>query len=356
MRRALLPGAVVALLLALPLAGRAAPAPAVTLTSPTSGFVRAGDLSVTWSYRGFSRTAFVDVEAARGDGPFARLARVRIDDGTPGFLGSFTWSTTSADDGDDWTIRLVVPSNKWVSSSVTPVVVDNTAPDATEIDRTPDANDAGWNNSDVTVTWACTDTVSGAVEAEVSDTVEGEGAGLSASAVCTDLAGNSATATAQGIAIDRTVPTVRFTGEPMISGTGRFAILGGYPGNAGDNLSGVDRVDVTFADSAGNEVHRAAQCFGCGTTSAQWVVEVHGIPPGRYTVTVVATDVADHASAPVSDEFVVVGMLTEENMPEGATASPLPVPGDLDVPEGSVPEVTPPPVTVPPIPPIGLPV
>jgi|SRR5688572_9874329 len=351
MRRALVPGAVVALLLALPLAGRAAPAPAVTLLSPSSDFVKAGDLSVTWSYRGFSRSAFVDVEAARADEPFVRLARVPIDDGTPGLLGSFTWSTTPADDGD-YTIRLVVPSNKWVSASVSPVVIDNTGPEATEVDRSPAANDAGWNNSDVTVTWACTDATSGAVESEASAVVTGEGEDLSASALCTDLAGNETEVTADGIDIDRTVPTAAISHVPF-GPTGTRLALFDVLGTSADNLSGVVGVTVTFTDASGATTQREAQCFeACDSTNEPWFVSATGLAPGQYTVSAFATDMAGNVGESSSMDIVIVAA------PE-VTVPPVTVP-EVTPPDVTPPEVTPPPVTVPEVtvptlPSIGLP-
>jgi hypothetical protein len=343
---------VVALLLALPLAGRAAPAPAVTLTSPTAGLVKAGVLSVTWSYRGFSRAAFVDVEAARGTEPFTRLARVSIDDGTPGAHGSYNWATTPEDDGDDWTIRLIVPSNKWVRSSVSPVVIDNTAPEATEVERSPEANEAGWNNSDVTVTWACTDATSGAAAPTVSATVVGEGTDLSAAALCTDLAGNEATATAGGIDIDRTVPTAAISHVPF-GPTGTRAALFDVIGTSADNLSGVAGVTVTFTDASGATTQREAQCFeSCGSTEEPWFVSATGLAPGQYTVSAVATDMAGNVGEPSSMDIVVV------TAPD-VTVPPVTVP-DVTVPDVTTvapapPAVTVPEVTVPALPPLGLP-
>src|SRR5688500_18711967 len=157
MRRPLIAGIVVALALAvLPMAARALGGPGITLTTPSANDVVAGEMSISWNYRGFSPSAWVDVEASRGTEPFQRIARVRIDNGTPGFTGSTAWTTGPADDAADYTVRVVVPSNKQVRSSASPVTVDNTAPEMTEEERTA-PNDAGWNNDDVTVRWACTD-------------------------------------------------------------------------------------------------------------------------------------------------------------------------------------------------------
>jgi transcription elongation factor len=42
------------------------------------------------------------------------------------------------------------------------VNIDRTPPGIVEKSRTPAANAAGWNNGDVTVTWSCSDALSGA--------------------------------------------------------------------------------------------------------------------------------------------------------------------------------------------------
>lgn len=119
-------------LAAVPAVGLAArPAPSLTLLSPAADSVSGGVVSVRWSYVGFHRTTPVDIEARRGEEPFTRLARVPIDDGSPGSYGSMSWSTGPDDDGADWTVRVIAPTNKSVSSSVAPVAIDNTGPTTT---------------------------------------------------------------------------------------------------------------------------------------------------------------------------------------------------------------------------------
>jgi hypothetical protein len=90
-----------------------------------------GDLVVRWSYAGFHRSTPIDIEAARGDGVFQRLARTVVDDGTPGYFGSHTVDTTSLADGTDYTVRVRMPTRPSVTSSASPVTVDNTGPAST---------------------------------------------------------------------------------------------------------------------------------------------------------------------------------------------------------------------------------
>lgn len=63
----------------------------------------------------------------------------------------------------------------------------------------------GWNNTDVTVSFTCTDGPSGVATGPVTPQVVGaEGAGQSRSASCTAAADNTSNATVSGIYIDKT--------------------------------------------------------------------------------------------------------------------------------------------------------
>lgn len=305
MRRTIAIGAVVAIAaLVLPWAARAAAAPSITLLTPTTDAIIVGETAITWSYRGFSPAAWVDVEASRAGEPYRRIARVRIDDGTPGYTGSTTWATTPDDDGADWTVRVVVPSNKLVRSDSVAVVVDNTAPTAMETSRTP-ANADGWNNGDVTVTWACTDAASGPVEPEVSATVVDEGTGLGTSATCTDRAGHSTTATAGGIDIDRTAPAAAIGANSSVADTPPIHV-GDTWGTASDGLSKVAGIVVTYVDATSATTEREARCANCGTSSATWWAPTAGLPPGTYEVTATATDLAGNVgTSTVAEQFVI---------------------------------------------------
>lgn len=95
------------------------------------------------------------------------------------------------------------------SDSATYSIVDTTAPTITFVSRTPPANTYGWNNTDVTVNWSCSDNVD-VVSTSVSQTLTAEGANLSATGTCTDLVGLTASDTQTGINIDKTAPVITF--------------------------------------------------------------------------------------------------------------------------------------------------
>ena len=118
--------------------------------------------------------------------------------------------------------------------------IDKTAPTASA-SALPAPNANGWNNSDVTVTYAGTDATSGIDSCDIPDVLGGEGAGQSVSGTCTDLAGNvSAAASVSGINIDKTAPAAVF-GGPYDVDEGSSVSLSGN--GSSDALSGVDTTD-----------------------------------------------------------------------------------------------------------------
>jgi hypothetical protein len=100
------------------------------------------------------------------------------------------------------------------------VQLDRTAPRVTASnDRDP--NGAGWYAADVTVGFACADALSGIVDC--ADPVRlGEGAGQSATGRATDAADNPGSATATGINVDKTDPTITGAATSAPNGAGWY--------------------------------------------------------------------------------------------------------------------------------------
>jgi hypothetical protein len=148
-------------------------------------------------------------------------------------------------------------------------VVDTTPPAITLVDRNPGANANGWNNTDVTVSWTCSDLVSGVVSPTVNETVASEGEDQSATGTCTDNSENTAHHTVTGINLDKTVPGVELTGGPADGGAYYFGSVPTAPScDANDALSGLagncvvsgystavgqQTVTASARDRAGNE-------------------------------------------------------------------------------------------------------
>ncbi|MBA4376447.1 MAG: hypothetical protein C0401_09790 [Anaerolinea sp.] len=152
------------------------------------------------------------------------------------------------------------------TAEVTGIDIDLTATSISFVSRTP-ANANGWNNTDVTVEWSCSDAGSGVVEASVSQIISSEGFGQTATGTCVDLAGNSASDTQIGINIDKTDPIVTITPDrPVDFGDWYNALIGFSVAGNGDDLSGIESCTAPFSYSAPDSA--AASVYGSCTDKA----------------------------------------------------------------------------------------
>jgi hypothetical protein len=142
--------------------------------------------------------------------------------------------------------------------------IDKTAP---TISGAPDsvANVNGWYNVDVTVSFTCTDGLSG-VDTCSPESKLGEGAAQVVTGLATDKAGNTASATVSGINIDKTAPTITGAPDRAANGNGWYNTDITVSFTCADGLSGVDAcsqastlgegaaqaVTGSVADKAGN--------------------------------------------------------------------------------------------------------
>jgi hypothetical protein len=125
------------------------------------------------------------------------------------------------------------------SFTVTVKLVDTTPPTITFVSRLPAPNSLSWNNSDVTVTWSCSDN-EGVLSPTVTQVVSMEGAALSAIGTCTDTSGNTASDTQTGINIDKTAPTLSPAISPLPVVLNSNPSLYTVSTGARDALSGID--------------------------------------------------------------------------------------------------------------------
>jgi hypothetical protein len=117
--------------------------------------------------------------------------------------------------------------------------VDNIAPSISGT-ATPAPNAAGWNNSNVTVHYDCSDAESGIAGCTDDTILSTDGGNQSVTGTAVDNGGNGSTATVNGINLDKTAPSL--SGAPTTSSNGN----GWYNGDvtvhwtANDATSGVD--------------------------------------------------------------------------------------------------------------------
>lgn len=186
------------------------------------------------------------------------------------------------------------------STTVGPINIDETAPVITA-SRTA-ANEDGWNNGPVTVTFACDDGSeaddSGVASLTDPQTVSTDGI-HSVSGTCTDTAGNSASITVSDIRIDTQAPTITGSGTP------------------GPNGNGWNNTDVVVAfvclDNAGGSGIKTDTVAGAtltaegadqSVTSAGSCVDLAGNPADPATVGGINID----KSAPIDITFVGGGL------------------------------------------------
>lgn len=158
--------------------------------------------------------------------------------------------------------------------------VDNDPPLITA-NVSPAPNSAGWNKSDVTVTFTCTDATSGIANCPSPQTITSEVASQTISGTTTDNAGNS-TSTSVTIKLDKTPPVVAIASPVNGSTISLSTISIGLRGSQSDTLSGVANVACNGSPAAlsgGN--------FTCTVLLTQ----------GPNSISVQATDVAGNSSS-----------------------------------------------------------
>ncbi|HEY3367324.1 MAG TPA: hypothetical protein VGK74_19885 [Symbiobacteriaceae bacterium] len=159
------------------------------------------------------------------------------------------------------------------STTVTGINLDLTAPTISGATDRP-ANGAGWYNSDVTVSFSCSDGTSGIASCAAPVTLTGEGASQSASGMAVDNAGNTASTTVSGIDIDLTKPVVTYTGNAQAYTVDQTVSI---TCTAADALSGVASDTCTnvtgpaYSFELGNNSRSALATDKAGNTSSNSV-------------------------------------------------------------------------------------
>jgi hypothetical protein len=204
--------------------------------------------------------------------------------------------------------------------SAGPINVDRTPPQIAPLNQPP-ANAAGWYNANVTLTWACSDQLSGARQATVSNTVSTEGANQTVTAACTDLAGNTSSAGVT-VNLDKTPPSIAPQLSPAAPAGGWYRGTVNVSFNCADTLSGVapgypqgntslsadtpgTLVSGTCRDQAGNSATASAGPVRIDNTPSllqlQSIATLNaaGWSNAPVTVTWACTDAASGTATPV---------------------------------------------------------
>ncbi len=159
-----------------------------------------------------------------------------------------------------------------------PPVHDTTAPTASPT-QFPPANASGWNNTDVTISWNWADNGSGIDpnSCPATSISSGEGAGIRLTANCSDLVGNTGSAS-DIVKVDKTPPSLTITaktadGSSYTAGTWTnqdvivsfncsdtlSGVSGSCPADQTFSSDGTATAKATVSDQAGN---RTSASFG----------------------------------------------------------------------------------------------
>ena len=160
------------------------------------------------------------------------------------------------------------------------VGVDNQPPTITA-KASPTPNASGWNNTNVTVTFSCSDAISGVASCPPSQTVTAEGANQVISGTATDNAGNMSTAIVK-LNIDKTLPTISASSSPAPNGKGWNNSNVTVTFTCNDSLSGIANCTppVTVSvDRANQTVSGTATDLAGNTASASLTVSLDKTPP-----------------------------------------------------------------------------
>jgi len=189
--------------------------PVITITSPQDGVITNQDVVLSYTVSD-NCSGPEDITVAGGQPLYTAE-------------GNYTVTLTATD---------LAGNSATASVSFT---IDKTPPTIVS-SRTPAPNAYGWNNTDVTIQFSCSDALSG-VESCTSDVIlTGEGAGQSVTGIAVDLAGNTATA-GEIINIDKTSPMISASPDRSPNANGWYNADVTVTFAATDALSGI--VSVT---------------------------------------------------------------------------------------------------------------
>ncbi len=164
----------------------------------------------------------------------------------------------------------------------------DSAPPATTASPSPAPNANGWLKSGVQVTWNGSDPLSGVAGCDAKSTYNGpDTAGSTLSGTCTDVAGNSSSATFV-VRMDTAAPTTTAAPDRAPNGAGWFNKALTVKGSGADTLSGLD--SCTSTSYSGPDTTGTSRSVTCtdragNASSASYLVKYDATPPALTTPT-----------------------------------------------------------------------
>lgn len=181
------------------------------------------------------------------------------------------------------------------------IKIDKTRPKIA-LSMTPDPNATGWYNTDVTVSFTCSDSLSGIAVCPAPITVATEGAGQIITGSAVDGAGNEAIASVT-LDIDKTPPVADISASPAVLWPPkRKMVQVAVHGGASDSISGIVSRTFTVKDEYG-KVQPLITGFDSTIQLEAWR-NADDMDGRLYTITAVITDDAGNKTT-ASTEVVV---------------------------------------------------
>jgi hypothetical protein len=163
--------------------------------------------------------------------------------------------------------------------------IDKTPPSITA-SLSPAANTFGWNNTSVTVNFACTDALSGVASCASPAAFTKEGAGQTASGNSTDVAGNSATASA-AVNIDETPPsiTAAIAPAPNAAGWNNTNVIVSFTcADSGSGIANCPLQQAVISEGANQNISGTATDKAGNSANASVTVNIDRTPPSITAV------------------------------------------------------------------------
>jgi hypothetical protein len=239
--------------------------------------------------------------------------------GTGGIASCSAPVTVSTEGANQVVTGTAVDQSGQTATASASVNIDLSPPTITPT-LTPAPNSAGWNNSNLTVSFQCKDSLSGVASCPAPVPVSSEGVTTVQSQAATDLAGNTAT-TSLLVRLDKTPPTVAITSP---SSGNVYSTQTPVSGTASDTASGVASVSCNGA---------AAQLSGSGFTCNT------SLSTGVGTISVTATDAAGNSASASTNVTLVPAPVVSITSPADLSftnVTPITVRGTVDNPADTV--------------------
>ena len=164
-------------------------------------------------------------------------------DSLSGIAACGSTSVTAEGPGQSQTVSCTDKAGNVGSATATSINIDKTAPIITA-SQSPASNASGWNNTNVTVSFSCSDVLSEISACSGPATLTENGSNQGATGSATDRAGNIATKTVAGINIDKSPPSTTIVGPAP---GGHFVVGSVVLANwsTSDDLSGISSLDAS---------------------------------------------------------------------------------------------------------------